>query len=456
MKKIPFYLLLAGIALVSCQKEEHSPTTTNFPPGKKLTLNTKTEVDRHISWIAKGLLFNTKLGGFSNMVHIQAASTPVEKTPVQIIDDQANIDLSYPFALAHEDSINANFNPNDYDANGLFGFTCNLWYSSAKSFTTYVEIPDVHTVDVNLQHIIVPHRIKEIQKDSATAYFLDSSGDVDSMLIDYEDPPTHLYYIWIVNYDQYATVDKDPKELCSETEICNGNGICEPQCGEDEFNCSDCDSVTTTNPTGHVVTNYRLYINDITIDDTSPYMEKWISGKYEMFYHYLVFDHNTNEVWDDYQRMGIHISGNELITLKRDQVGRVNKSGTRKNSVTTHTVNRLVTEKFHEGLSLFIAIYELDRSIDIGADDVSVEITGLQPTPSDPTPFEYYFQTQRNKVAIVSKGSITRPGYTGTSMTISSSDPAYIINASEILNDPGKQMTLSNGEITVTLEAKPF
>jgi hypothetical protein len=318
------------------------------------------QVDKQIEWIAKGLV---PLGqnmndwaGFKKLVHELAEANLLNEVLMQEIEDEADTRIQFAFQDRHEQEVNNYFTPNNYDKAFLPGFVMD-----DIGYFNYVWVPDANTVDTTLPHVVCPYRTSEAWNDSTTGYYWDAGGQIDSLMIHWEDDPTEDYYIWVVLYEPPVTAD-DP--LDPERDGYCGDGVCDLS-SEDET-CEDCDPVQQ--PGGNISYAYKVILESIEVyNDEKQYFESWLMNRYDLAFVGCIFKDNNildavgHAFCDNYYR----VSGTNITSHKidRDNVCCVNGSKTYHCPSSQQFVNKVIANDFIVGDTLMLLGYERDVNI---------------------------------------------------------------------------------------------
>jgi hypothetical protein len=294
--------------------------------------------------------------GFKKLVHELAEANLLNEVLMQEIEDEADTRIQFAFQDRHEQEVNNYFTPNNYDKAFLPGFVID-----GIGYFNYVWVPDANSVDTTLPHVVCPYRTSEAWNDSTTGYYWDAGGQIDSLMIHWEDDPTDDYYIWVVLYEAPSTADHP---LDPERDGYCGDGVCDLS-SEDET-CEDCDPLQQPNGIEYV---YEVILESIEVyNDEKQYFESWLSNKYDFTFVGCIF--SSNIVLSSQGHFDNNANSIPIVSryqIDRDDVCRKNGNKQYNCPSQINMINKLVATNFIDGDTLLVIGFEENRGLRFGA-----------------------------------------------------------------------------------------
>ncbi len=375
--------LIAATVIVAC--EEVNVTEDIKKDGQKALGPVATgavatkwwEVDKQIEWIAKGLAYVANdINGFRKLVHNECVLDNYNEIEISEAHTKSDQNLSYDLQNGHEAFIDANLSPHTYDKLFFAGFE-----KGNNDFYNLIWIPEIDSIDSNKQHIFCPFKVKEQNNDITTAYFLDSTSNIDSLTIDWEQDPWKDYYIWVIEYDMNHQNLGPIKVTRNENSSgpCN-DGYCDLS-QIDEYPCEIQDCDYTLNPNNKPVYQIKL-ISMQVIQDDKRYIEPWLSGKYEFEWVGCVYN-DQNEVLGakGYTNDYFNCPGGQdpdapitSVKVPMKDVCKINNNNKERGTCpgTEIQIDELIVEDFRDGDKLMLLCYERDYQDGFNVSDINL------------------------------------------------------------------------------------
>jgi hypothetical protein len=363
--------LIAATVIVAC--EEVTVTEDIEKDGQKTlgpiatgAVATKWwEVDKQIEWITKGLTFVADdVSGFRKLVHEECEMNQFDEVKTGDAHTMADYNLNYDLQNGHEVFLDTKISGNTYDKLFFAGFEFGI-----NEYENYIWIPEIDSMDTSNLHVFVPYRVSEEGSDTNTGFFLDTLGNLDSMLLDWENDPWKDYYIWIVAYEDQPLIS-GPIDPDRGNENPCGDGYCDPLT-EDHISCDDdCDPIN--NPNGVKVPFQIRLVSIQVIEDKKDYMESWLKGKYDFRWSGCVYNDN-NEILDakGYNKQYTNdcfpygVSNGSMVRkkVKRKKICRVNNNNKERGTCPGEivTIDEIIVTDFREDDRLMLVCFENDN-----------------------------------------------------------------------------------------------
>jgi hypothetical protein len=307
--------------------------------------------------------------GFKKLVHELAEANLLNEVLMQEIEDEADTRIQFAFQDRHEQEVNNYFTPNNYDKAFLPGFVID-----GIGYFNYVWVPDANSVDTTLPHVVCPYRTSEAWNDSTTGYYWDAGGQIDSLMIHWEDDPTDDYYIWVVLYEAPSTADHP---LDPERDGYCGDGVCDLST-EDET-CADCDPVQQPGGIDYV---YEVVLESIEVyNDEKQYFESWLSNKYDFTFVGCIFSSNVSLSSQGHYGFVNPPPSEPIVSryqIDRDDVCRKNGNKQYNCPSQINMINKLVATNFIDGDTLLFIGYEENKGLLLFASNFNIGIKRIK------------------------------------------------------------------------------
>ena len=290
-----------SLVLISCKKSGTLELSSARAQKASVGPGQENLVIDQLKWIARGIPdLADPNQPFRQLVENLCFQVPGEfyalNTDIQI--DAQTLAIDYENEVFT--NVNNRFSPNSYNRSFFFEIEIDGCMNMVG-----IRIPELDIVNTAQKLVVVPEDPFTNDGDSIYGYYLNdtlasSPPVLDSLLISEDNMDS--VYLWVVGLVQ-SCLDSSFSaggSGGSETSAafwwyCDGDGICEPEHGEDETNCPDCQN-SYVPLKKLVLREIRSLTDRKKFGSNHPdvkYQEAHLQGKYAVCYTYAIVDHNN-------------------------------------------------------------------------------------------------------------------------------------------------------------------
>lgn len=305
-------ILLTGVCILlmfaSCQKTDAFDKISQSNRKAVVSAGQEPLVIEQLKWIARGIPdLADPNQPFRQIVENLCYQMPGEFYATNAdIQSDATSQIATDYEVEVFNNVNSRFPSNNYDPSFFYEIEIDGCMNIVG-----IRIPELDIADMSKKLVVLPEDPFTNGGDSIYGYFLNdtivaSPPILDSILIDEDNMDS--VYLWVVGLvldclDSTYLAGSGGGGAEGQTPVwwyCDGDGICEPEHGEDETNCADCQTSYVPNQK-LILKNIRSKTDRKKFSSNHPevkYQEAHLQGKYEVCFTYAVVDHNSLTVKD--------------------------------------------------------------------------------------------------------------------------------------------------------------